>query len=364
MFDICTGRDVIIGNTKQGNIPLISHQHENNGISCFVERLPHRILFNHENTLSLADRGVFLATTQSYDFHIGTRVKAITFKNGKRTENVRLFFVTAINKLQILFTDYLTNATDSLPDLIVSLPTTKSNEVDFDYMENYIQSIVNEALFDMGKFIEKQALLDCILTEKEKNSLKNFDEDRVRMAKFKIGDLFDKVELKKCKFNKRKDTSEQKSVDFSIPLANAKHGNNGIMFYGKSDVFDSVEMTIDIVQNGAVATGDVYPQPQKTGVLWDAYLIKAKNRKGTENTLFYFSSSILKSIKQKYSYENKATWERVQNEEILLPITSKNEIDYDFMENYIMAQKKLAMKDVVQYADRKIAATKQVIDPH
>ena len=149
LFRIATGRDIIINRTKTGKIPLISHQHENNGISKNIAKLNDRRLFNHADTLALADRGVFLATTQSYDFHIGTRVKAITFLNGIKSENVRLFFVSSINKLQILFKDYLTNATDSLPDLTISLPTTKSNEIDYDFMENYIMAQKKLAMKDV-----------------------------------------------------------------------------------------------------------------------------------------------------------------------------------------------------------------------
>lgn len=33
LFHIATGRDVIIRTAEKGNIPLISHQHENNGIT-------------------------------------------------------------------------------------------------------------------------------------------------------------------------------------------------------------------------------------------------------------------------------------------------------------------------------------------
>ena len=138
IFEISTGRDVIINNTKDGSIPLISHQHDNNGIAKLIEKLDDRRLFNHKDTISLADRGVFLATTQDKDFYIGTRVKALTFKNGEQSENVRLFFVAAINKLQILFKEYLNNATDKLPDLKIMLPIDDNNEIDYDYMEKYI----------------------------------------------------------------------------------------------------------------------------------------------------------------------------------------------------------------------------------
>ena len=91
-------------------------------------------------------------------------------------------------------------------------------------------------------------------------------------------------------------------------------------------------MTIDIVQNGAIATGDVYPQPQRTGVLWDAYLIKARSHTDNERTLCYIASAIYKAIKPKYSYENKAYWKHVSNDCVELPVTATGEIDFVFME--------------------------------
>ena len=84
---------------------------------------------------------------------------------------------------------------------------------------------------------------------------------------FVIGDLFEKLQLdiKNKNFNKALDVSEERNEEFNLPLVNAKHGNNGIMYYGREEDFDTAEMTIGIVQNGAIATGDVYAQPQKTG---------------------------------------------------------------------------------------------------
>ena len=38
LFDIYTGRDIIIGRMKHGDIPLISHQHDNNGISKCIKK--------------------------------------------------------------------------------------------------------------------------------------------------------------------------------------------------------------------------------------------------------------------------------------------------------------------------------------
>ena len=156
LFDIATGRDIIIGRTKEGAIPLISHQHDNNGISKRVSQIADRRLFNYETTIPLADRGVFLATTQAENFHIGTRVKALTFKNGKQSENVRLYFVTAINQLQVLFTEYLTNATDNLPNLQISVPVDDKGAIDFAFMEMYINAVKKENIARLKEFIERE----------------------------------------------------------------------------------------------------------------------------------------------------------------------------------------------------------------
>ncbi|MCD8315480.1 MAG: restriction endonuclease, partial [Firmicutes bacterium] len=88
--------------------------------------------------------------------------------------------------------------------------------------------------------------------------------------------MFEKANLrfKKTTFDKGIDVSKIKTKEYNLPLVNAKDGDNGIMYYGRDCDFESDEMTIDIVNDGAVSTGNVYPQPQKTGVLYNAYLIK------------------------------------------------------------------------------------------
>ncbi len=155
LFEIATGRDVIIRDVQQGNIPLISHQHENNGITKYIKPLKDRTLFNHQTTISLADRGVFYATNQNKDFHIGTRVKALSFKQGKISKKVRLFLVSAINKLQVLFTEYSQNATDKLPFLKITLPT-KNGTPDYDFMNTYISAIHKVVIKEVVLYAEKK----------------------------------------------------------------------------------------------------------------------------------------------------------------------------------------------------------------
>ncbi len=160
--------------------------------------------------------------------------------------------------------------------------------------------------------------------------------DDVKWGEFKIGDLFEKQNLKfkKGKFDKEKDVSRILTDEYSLPLVNAKDGDNGIMYYGRPEDFENVEMSIDIVNDGAVSTGNVYSQPQKTGVLYNAYLIKSKFELNSSQ-LHFFTTTIQKSIKLKFSYELKASWERLKEEFIQLPKNKDGNIDFDFMEAFI-----------------------------
>ncbi|WRG51214.1 restriction endonuclease subunit S [Helicobacter pylori] len=184
----------------------------------------------------------------------------------------------------------------------------------------------------------------------------NSQLNAIKWGEFKLGDLFEKLDLKFKKkiFNKQKDISKVQTSEFDLPLVNAKNGDNGIMYYGRSSDFESAEMTIDIVNDGAVSTANVYPQPLKTGVLYNAYLIKPKFTP-TRETLLFFTPCIYKAIKLKFSYENKASWNKVKNELISLPLkpTANTQtldgIDFHFMEKFIAELEQCRLAELEAY---------------
>lgn len=168
---------------------------------------------------------------------------------------------------------------------------------------------------------------------------------------FKIESLFVKQELgiKNKNFDKKKDVSKVRTSEFSLPLTNAKFGDNGIMFYGREKDFDCAEMCIDIVQNGVIATGKVYAQPQKTGVLWDSYLIKPICEELNAEILLYLTKSLEKSIQEKFNYDNKATWDRVKQEYIILPTSDGKNPNYKYMEERIRALEEERIRALENY---------------
>ena len=275
-----------------------------------------------------------------------------------KNRSVGLYLVSTMSYMRRLFSYNNMGTWSKIKELYIQLPVTKRGNVDFVYMESRIREMEESRIREMEAYLKAAGFEDCELTDEEEKALKKMKS--VKTKEFAIGDLYDKVKLEKKTFDKRKDSRQIPDSQYSLPLVNAKHGDNGIMYYGDPNIFDSIEMTIDIVQNGAIATGDVYPQPQRTGVLWDAYLIQASNHRDNAETLLYFSTAIAKSIKKKYTYDNKAYWEQVKEDKINLPITPSGEIDYMFMETYIRAQEKLAIQRVKDWRDKEIATTKNI----
>ncbi len=378
LFYIHTGRDIIIGDTKAGTIPLVSHQNTENGIVKRISPLSNRKLFNHKNTISLADRGMFWATVQQEDFYIGTRVKALTLKNGEKSTETLMYIAASINRLQTIFDEYLVNATDKLPTLKIMLPVNNdTGEIAWSYMHERIAELEHERIAELERYLLVAGLDDYSLNDEDKQIM---SEDRF-YREFVIEDIFYKIQSTKRKgLDKRTDTRLNPDSIFNLPLVNAKMGNNGIMFYGRKEDFSYENMCIDIIQNGAIATGKVYPQPQDTGVLWDAYLIKVREKEIAinERHLMYLSMSIEKSIREIFDRETKATWDRVKQLKIMLPIKTDVENgpilcektyhkdgyipDWEYMEKYIRVIEKKVIADVVKYKDQVLDVARKVVN--
>lgn len=346
MFNIYTGRDVIIGKTSPGEIPLISHQNTENGVTRRIEHISNRRIFHYEETISLADRGVFYATTQNEDFHIGTRVKALVFKDGKKSENVRLFFSSAINKLQILFTDYSSNATDKLPKYKIQLPVL-NGQIDYNFMESFIE--------ELEAYLSVSGLKDTQLTADELSALDKLKSNKIFWKEYTIDQLFDIVTTAH-RFDANKiNIIENGRYPYIVRTSN-NNGQRG--FIDENPIYLNSGNTISFGQD--TATIFYQEKPYFTGDKIKILIPKLLNFR-KENAQFFISTMNL-------TFSN-FTWgstrfnvDILKNQIVKIPISSKDkEIDFVFMETLIKAIQKLVIADVVKFSDEKIKATKQVV---
>lgn len=364
--------------TTVGTIPVVSNSSSNNGIGGYSGLAPTEKggIITFSDTTTGGDTMFY----QPNDFIGYPHVQGMyPFADEKWDEKCSLYVISVIRKAAGNGWSYAVKFNRALVrELIIELPVIENDnsdheytvdDIDWDYMREYIKELEDKCIKDLedNRITEVDAYLkaarfnDYKLTEEDKNILSN---NEIIFSKKLIGDLFVKVEAK-CKkddFDKRKDTSPEPNEEFCIPLINAKLGNNGIMFYGRPEDWNTQSMCMDVVQNGAVATGKVYAQPQPTAVLWDAYLIKPIQNDVSEEILLYYARCIEKLTIEKFSYEKKATWERIKKCNIIIPVTSTGEPDFDYMERYIRAIEKVVIADVVKYKDRVIEITKKVIE--
>src|SRR5574344_1101774 len=138
LFDTYTGGDLIIGDIEEGNIPVASNSSENNNIATYTSVIDGRKLFNHNISISIADRGKFWAFIQPRDFYIGTRAKALVSKKTDLTINQLAFVTTIINQESFKFS-YGRNCCHHLPELQIKLPSVDNQTPDWEFMENFIR---------------------------------------------------------------------------------------------------------------------------------------------------------------------------------------------------------------------------------
>lgn len=153
--------------------------------------------------------------------------------------------------------------------------------------------------------------------------------DPLNGGEFKIGKLFKKLSTKYTGTGNKFDAVRRKpSKEFSLPVTYAKYNNNGIMYWGRQQDFESHANCISIIYNGAVSAGLVFAQKEKTGVLAESYLIDLKNYTNASfNIKLYMTTALKKAIYPFYLRDNLAVWSKVKNNNIKLPSTSDDQPD-------------------------------------
>ena len=353
------GRRLKSADRIKGILPFVTAGESNAGISAWIGN---DVQVFSKNTITIDMFGS--AKYRGYEYGADDHVAVVHTEF--LPEDVVIYVTAAIHKSSHAGKfDYSRNfyASDA-DELVIQLPTITSNgksELAVDFMGDFIATLKAERIATLKAYLKTSGLDDYIINDSDQDKLNHLDT--VPLGTFKIETLFKKLNLKNNNpsFEKLLDTSTLPTDEFNLPLVNAKLGNNGIMFYGRENDFDSAEMTIDVVSNGAVATGTVYAQPYKTGVLWDAYLLKPVVDDINKEKLLYLAASLQKSIRTKFGWEDKAVWSKVKHEIITLPIKPDKTPDYDFMEQFVTAMKKVVIKNVVDYADEKITLHRQVL---
>ena len=276
------------------------------------------------------------------------------------SSNAMLFFAVAMQKSMMGRFSYGKKLRSSQSeDFTMHLPVTDDGAIDFDFMESFIAELEAERVAELSAYLTVSGLDNYELSEQELKALAELKN--VTWGKYKMGDLFEKVKTKKLPY-KAKELPTEATGKYTLPCLTSSFKNQGLNYFAPVQGATVLKSVITIPQNSDVYRA--YYQSSDFTVLSDAYAIDWKFDKRTlsrEQYLFMVMCINKVTDLPIYSYKNKlGGWNVVKDKYILLPQVN-GEIDFNYMEDFISAMQKLAIKDVVSFTDRKIAGTKEVI---
>lgn len=110
--------------------------------------------------------------------------------------------------------------------------------------------------------------------------------------------------------------------------------NNGIANFISNPIvmFPKNSITIDIFGNTFYQENE-FSAGDDTGIYW------SENNDYSKNVMLFFVSVIQKSIKDNYDFSDKLRSSKSIGIKVYLPVTKNNELNFDYMENYIVSIK-------------------------
>ncbi len=349
------------------SIPVISGVTINNGVNYYtVDKLMDYEIFS--DCLTISTRGEYSGTVTYHegDFVLANNILTMPMPNWSK--KAKLFIASSLNALPYGgYSGYPRKET--LKNDIILLPITSAGTIDFYFMDEFISELEQERISELEQeriselkaYLKATGLDDITLNEEELQAIDKFYRGGVKWKEYQLDTLFDKVKVVKLP-QKVNDLPTTPNREYCLPVLTAGIQNQGLSCYAPKENATILKNIISISANGA-NTGATFYQSKEFTILQDAYAIKWKytDKMPNEEQSLFLVTSISKRIYGNYQWTNKAGWEKIKSNVIYLPIIDSNEIDVAFMGIFIRAIEKLVIKDVVDYADKKIATTKQVV---
>lgn len=342
-----------------GEIPVYSSDTSNNGIIGYTNREAEFIV-SHENPIYLV-------------FGDHTRSLNIVFHSFNVTDNVKVLSLKDSYSIKILL--YIISSWQKgVPNLgysrhwsiakkVLFKVPVKNGVIDFAFMENFIAELEAERIAELEAYLRVTGLSDYILTEEERAVLEAFRSGKISWGGVK---LLDKQQVKGIEwrvFNLEKlfgkstrgrRLRSQDRISGNLPFVTAGEANEGISDFIGNDVIVFSENTTTIDMFGSAK----YRNYKYGG---DDHIAVVHTENLPKYAAIYVTTAIHKvSYAGQFSYSRNFYAKDADNLNISLPSVQGKPM-YDYMEVFIRAVQKLVIKDVVQYAERKVAATRAVV---
>lgn len=348
-----TNEEIIVEN---GKVPLISNSSVNNGVMGYSNLEAN----NKGNTLTCSDTTLGAETMyyQKDDFIGYQHIQHLVPKINRFNQNIAMFIISASHvATEKKGFDYGNKFNrQNMGDTSIQLPLKENalaffnpcddiENIDFDFMEAFIRELEEERIRELNAYLLATDLKDYTLTADEKAALEKFE--KLEWQEFNLEELFGKsTRGKRLKGDDR--------FEGELPFVTAGEANEGISAFISNDVeiFSKNTTTIDMFGSAKYRNYD-YGADDHVAVVHTENLPK-------HAAIFVTTATHKAAHTGKFDYSN--NFYASDADELFIQLPTKDGLpDYASMETFIKAVEKLVIKDVVLYADKKIAATKSAV---
>lgn len=315
---------------KVGNVPFIGRSSINNGLQgeYFVEKEK----INKGNSLTISMVGEPKCFYQKYSFTCSQNILVLQNNEFINITNSKFLIPIIDNYLKAKGYGYgYPVGKERVLRNKLLLPVDKNNQINWDFMEEYIKERENKQREELKEYY-KSILLDLVVCPEVLN-----DVDWKEIFIEEVAEIYS-----------GKDIYERERTIGNTPYITATANNNGIgYFVGNENKTMELEC-ISVNRNGSVG----YAFYHCYEALYGNDTRKLKPFIKNKYTALFITHAIT-SQKDKYGYGYKMGTGRLKRQKIMLPV-SDGEVNYKYMENFIKNIEQKQIKNILKYLDEYI----------
>lgn len=335
------GRRLKKDDQKAGDIPFVMAGVTNTGVVNYVSN---PIAYFPENSITIDIFGnVFY---RNYAFGAGDDTGVYWSDKVTYSKETMLFFAVAMRKSLEGRYSYGKKLRSSQSLYFKMRLPVRNNKIDFAFIDKFIAELEAERLAELEAYLSVAGFKDYELTDEEQKALNDYD--KIEWTKYNLEKLFGKS-------TRGKRLKSEDRLPGDLPFVTAGEAEEGVSaFIGNHvTIFNENTTTIDMF-------GSAKYRNYKYG--GDDHVAIVHTENVPKYAAIFITSAIHKASHcGKFDYSK--NFYAKDADELYISLPSVNgDIDYKTMEIISSAIHKLVIKDVVLYADKKIEATKTIVD--
>lgn len=337
--EINRGRRLKTEDREEGKTPFVTAGEMNNGISDFVDNLNHK---EYERAITVDMFGKTFY--QKGKFKCDDNITVL--KNDSFSDEIYIFLASSINILNSKYSYGNQLRPHRLSKDKIILPVNNKGTPHWKFMEDYIKQ---------EQKIQAQKIIDYYESKMLKTAFDLVGLEDLEWKTFKFGEIF--REIKRGKRLKKAD-----HIEGDISYVSSTSFNNGVdAFIGNQDDVRTFSNNLTVANSGSVGSSFYHCYEY---IASDH--VTALTLENADKNIYLFMSTIVNRLSEKYSFNREINDTRIFRETLLLPADLNGNPHWDYMSKFmqnIESEKlqKAIMYIIVEYADKKMAAYKQVV---